>query len=203
MKVVAFNGSPWSGGNAATLVGWAFTALEAQGIETELYDLVGQNICICQVCRGYVKSPQGVCLDGERQVDSWLSRMVAADGILIASPVHHATITDEIKAVMDRCSRIERLRGNPLERKVGAGIVAARRAGWIQALDTINRFFTIHRMIVPGTSQWNIGIGEARGEVEKDAVGRRAMTELGNVMAWLIKTIRGSSDVSSSPAEEI
>lgn len=191
MKVVAFNGSPWSGGNTATLVGWAFAALEAQGIETELYDLAGQDICGCQVCRGYVKSSEGVCPDGERQVDSWMSRMVAADGILLASPVHHATITDELKAVMDRCGRIERLRGNLLERKVGAGIVAARRAGSIQALDIINRFFTIHRMIVPGTSQWNVGIGEARGEVEKDAEGRRAMTELGNAMAWLIKTIQG------------
>ena len=90
---------------------------------------------------------------------------------------------------MDRCGRIERLRGNLLERKVGAGVVTARRAGAIQALDAIDRFFLIHRMIVPGTSQWNIGIGDARGEVERDAEGRRAMAELGRAMAWLIRRL--------------
>jgi len=189
MKVVAFNGSPWLGGNTATLVGWVFEALEAQGIETELCELAGQDICACPVCRGYAKSPAGVCPDGERQVDSWLGRMVAADGILLASPVHHATVTDELKAVMDRCGRVERLRGHLLERKVGAAVVVARRAGAIQALDAIDRFFLIHRMIVPGTSQWNIGIGEARGEVERDAEGRRAMAELGSAMAWLIRRL--------------
>lgn len=136
-----------------------------------------------------MESPAGFCPDGERQVDSWLDRMVSADGIILASPVHHATVTDELKALMDRCGRVERLRGHLLERKVGAGVAVARRAGAIQALDAIDRFFLIHRMIVPGTSQWNIGIGEARGEVERDAEGRRAMAELGNAMAWLIRRL--------------
>ena len=189
MKVVAFNGSPWTGGNTAILVGWVFAELAAQGVETELYELAGQDICACPVCRGYEKAPAGVCPEGERQVDAWLGRMVGADGIIFASPVHHATVTNELKAVMDRCGRVERLRGNLLERKVGAGVVTARRAGAIQALDAIDRFFLIHRMIVPGTSQWNIGIGDARGEVEQDAEGRRAMAELGRAMAWLMRRL--------------
>ncbi len=189
MKVVAFNGSPWPGGNTATLIGWVFDALQAQGVETELCELAGQEICQCPVCRGYEGSPDGACPDGLRRVDSWLGRMVEADGILLASPVHHATVSDELKAVMDRCGRVERLRGNPLARKVGAAVVAARRAGAIQALDAIDRFFLIHRMIVPGTSQWNIGIGKARGDVERDAEGRRAMGELGDAMAWLMRRV--------------
>lgn len=203
MKVVAFNGSPWSGGNTATLVRWVFAELEAEGIQTELVELAGAEICNCPVCRGYVKSASGVCNTGEHQVGRWLERMTGAQGVILASPVHHATVTDELKALMDRCGRLERQRGNLLERKVGAAVVAARRAGGIQALDAINRFFTIHRMLVPGTSQWNIGIGEARGDVEDDAEGRRAMAELGRSMAWLIKAIRASSDASSSAAEEI
>ena len=189
MKVVAFNGSPWKGGNTAMLVGWVFAELATHGIETELCELAGQDICTCPVCRGYENSPAGVCPEGERQVEAWLGRMVAADGIILASPVHHATITDELKAVMDRCGRADRLRGHLLEHKIGAAVVAARRAGAIQALDAIDRFFLIHRMIVPGTSQWNIGIGDARGEVEQDVEGRRAMADLGRAIGWLIRRL--------------
>ena len=191
MKVVAFNGSPWSGGNTTTLIRWTFAEIEAAGIETELVELAGAEPCNCPVCRGYVKSENGVCERGAREVDAWLDRMVDAEGVILASPVHHATITNELKTVLDRCGRVERLRGNLLERKVGGALVAARRAGAIQALDAMNRFFTIHRMVVPGTSQWNIGIGDARGEVEQDPEGRRAMAELGRAVAWLVTALHG------------
>ena len=187
--MVAFNGSPWAGGNTATLIHWVFAELEKEGIGTQLVELADAEICWCKVCRGYVSSDQGACQTGLKVVEDWLEHMTTAKGIILASPVHHATVTNELKAVMDRCGRIERIRGNLLERKIGAGLVAARRAGGIQALDVINRFFSIHRMVVPGTSQWNIGIGDARGEVESDPEGRRAMAELGQNTAWLIKML--------------
>jgi multimeric flavodoxin WrbA len=55
--------------------------------------------------------------------------------------------------------------------------------------DSINHFFLIGQMIVPGSSYWNIGIGRAKGEVEQDKEGLRTMEALGQNMAWLLKKI--------------
>ena len=51
-------------------------------------------------------------------------------------------------------------------------------------------FFLINEMIVPGSSYWNVGIGRAPGEVEKDEEGIATMETLGKNMAWLLKKIK-------------
>ncbi|MCX7008714.1 MAG: flavodoxin family protein, partial [Kiritimatiellaeota bacterium] len=79
---------------------------------------------------------------------------------------------------------------NALARKVGAAVVAVRRAGGIHVFDSINHFFLINEMLVPGSSYWNIGYGRDKGEVEKDLEAMRTMTSLGENMAWLLKKAR-------------
>ncbi len=71
-------------------------------------------------------------------------------------------------------------------RKVGAAVVAVRRAGAIHAFDSINHFFFISQMIVPGSCYWNIGMGREAGEVQNDVEGLRTMRTLGENMAWLL-----------------
>ena len=77
-------------------------------------------------------------------------------------------------------------------RKAGAAVLAVRRGGSIHAFDTINHFFTISQMIIPGSSYWNLGIGREKGDVEGDQEGIRTMKTLGENMAWLLKKLHGS-----------
>jgi multimeric flavodoxin WrbA len=72
---------------------------------------------------------------------------------------------------------------------VGAAVVAVRRAGSIQAFDSMNHFFTIGQMIIVGSSYWNMGIGLNKGDVASDAEGLQTMRTLGENMAWLLKKI--------------
>jgi len=53
----------------------------------------------------------------------------------------------------------------------------------------MNHFFFISRMIVPGSSYWNVGIGLGPGEVKKDDEGLATMKTLGTNMAWLMKKL--------------
>jgi multimeric flavodoxin WrbA len=55
---------------------------------------------------------------------------------------------------------------------------------------TINNFFFINGMIVPGSIYWNLGLGKDKGDVESDQEGIATMTELGNNLAWLLKKIK-------------
>jgi multimeric flavodoxin WrbA len=78
-----------------------------------------------------------------------------------------------------------------LRRKAGAAVVAVRRGGAINVFDTINHFFTIGQMIIPGSIYWNVGIGRYIGDVEGDEEGVKTMQVLGENMAWLLKRIAG------------
>ncbi|MCP5120047.1 MAG: flavodoxin family protein, partial [bacterium] len=82
-----------------------------------------------------------------------------------------------------------RANGGQLRRKVGAAVLAVRRAGSLHAFDTINHFFLINEMVVPGSIYWNVGIGSEKGQVEKDEEGIRTMKTLGKNMAWLLQKV--------------
>jgi len=69
--------------------------------------------------------------------------------------------------------------------------VAVRRGGAVHAFDTLNHFFLIGQMIVPGSIYWNLGIGRDKGEVQDDEEGLRTMTVLGENMAYLLKRLHG------------
>jgi len=84
---------------------------------------------------------------------------------------------------------VSRANGNLLRRKVGAAVVAVRRAGAIQVFNSINQFFLIQEMIVPGSTYWNLGIGRVEAEVKGDPEGIDTMRSLGDNIAWLLKVI--------------
>lgn len=189
MKVVAFNGSARRNGNTAILVRRVLEELEKEGIETELVQLAGERIRGCTACRGCVANQDGRCTIDDDVVNECIRKMVKADGIILASPTYFADVSAEMKALIDRAGFVARANGGLFRRKVGAAVVAVRRAGAIHAFDSINHFFFISEMVVPGSSYWNLGFGHAPGEVESDQEGIETMRVLGSNMAWLLKMI--------------
>ncbi len=115
--------------------------------------------------------------------------MAEADGILLGSPVYFSDVTAGMKALIERSGFVSRANGNVLRRKVGAGVIAVRRAGSNHALSSINFFFLITQMIVPGSSYWNMAIGRHPGDVLADEEGMQTMKTLGENMAWLLQKI--------------
>ena len=116
--------------------------------------------------------------------------MLESDGIILASPTYFTDVSTEMKALIHRAGYVARANDYMFQRKVGAAVVAARRAGAIHTFDTLNHFFFISQMIVPGSSYWNIGMGLAPGDVKKDKEGLATMKTLGTNMAWLMKKLK-------------
>jgi multimeric flavodoxin WrbA len=193
MKVVAFNGSARKGGNTAILIKAVFAELEKEGIETELVELAGAELAGCAACYQCFKNKDYRCARKGDKANECFEKMRGADGILLGSPVYFADVTTNMKALMERTGFIARANGDPLARKVGAGVVAVRRAGAIHAFDTLNHFFSINQMVTVGSSYWNVGVGREIGEVESDAEGMKTMAHLGKNMAWLLKKIGPSA----------
>ncbi len=193
MKVVAFNGSPRAGGNTSRLIGMVFRELEAEGIATELVEMSGCRLRGCCACFTCKDRQDRRCVLNDDPLNEYLEKMFAADGIILASPTYFSNMTPEIKALIDRAGMVARANGYLLRRKVGASVVAVRRAGAVHVFNSMNLFFFIEQMIVPGSSYWNLGMGRGEGEVENDDEGRETMQVLGRNMAWLLKkTVQGA-----------
>jgi multimeric flavodoxin WrbA len=191
IKVVAFNGSARKGGNTAILLRYVLKEMEEEGIATELVELSGMKIPGCRVCHACSKLKNRRCEQTGDIVNDCIDKMANADGILLGSPTYFANITPEIAALMDRACYVARANGGLFRRKVGAAVVAVRRAGAIPAFDALNHFFLFSEMVVPGSSYWNVGIGLEPGDVEKDEEAIQTMKTLGRNMAWLLKKIKG------------
>jgi multimeric flavodoxin WrbA len=191
MKVTAFSGSARKDGNTSILVKHALAELEKEGITTELVQLAGSKIRGCTACYMCFSNKDRQCAIKDDVVNECIEKILESEGIIIASPTYFADITPETKALIDRCGMVAKANGDMYRRKAGAAVIAVRRAGAIHAFDSINHFFFIGQMIVPGSSYWNIGIGREIGEVEKDDEGIQTMKTLGENMAWLLGKLNG------------
>ena len=188
MKVIAINGSARKDANTAILIKEVFKELEAEGIETKMVQLSGKKIHGCAACYKCFENKDRQCAFKD-DLNPIPEKMVEADGIILGSPTYFADVSAETKALIDRSGFVSMANERMFRRKVGAAVVAVRRAGAIHAFDTINHFFLIQEMIVPGSIYWNIGVGREAGSVEGDEEGLRTMATLGKNMAWVVKRI--------------
>jgi len=188
MKVIAINGSPRKEGNTFHLIRHVLDELDKEGIEHEIIQLAGKKIRGCLACYRCFANQDGHCSVND-DLNPIVDQMKAADGIIFGSPTYVSSVTPEIKALMDRACLVSTANGGMFARKIGASVVAVRRAGSVSAFDTLNHFFLYTQMIIPGSSYWNMGIGLQPGDVESDAEGLTIMSNLGKNMAWLLKKL--------------
>ncbi len=189
MKVLAINGSPQKNGNTVTLINELFKIFERKGIETEMIQLGNKPVHGCTACMKCGEIQNHKCQIKNDHLNYCISKMEEADGIIIGSPVYFADVTAEIKALIDVAGFVTRVNGHTLKRKVGAAVIAVRRGGALHTFESINNFFLINQMIVPGSSYWNFAVGRDPGDVLKDEEGIQTIKTLGENMAWLMDKI--------------
>ncbi len=187
MRLVAFNGSPRKGGNTHVMLRELFKPLEEEGIECEEIRIGGKLVRGCVAC-GKCREHPGRCAQTDDPMNDWIERMLAADGVVLASPTYFANVTTEMKALIDRAG-YTCVAKKLLARKVGAPVAVARRGGAIQVYNALMAFFGINEMIVPMSSYWNMGYGLEPGTIVNDVEGLGTMTKLGQQLAWVMKKL--------------
>jgi len=188
MKVLGISGSPRRGGNTDLLIQSALEVLAGEGIETDFLSLADRPIKPCVACQGCFKSETPRCVQVDPAFEGIVERFAEADGILVGSPVYFGSATPQVMALLDRVGYVARRHGF-LRRKVGAGVVVARRAGHNFTFAQLNYFFLIAEMVVPGSTYWNVAFGREKGEVAQDAEGMQTVKNLASNMAWLLKKL--------------
>lgn len=100
IKVLAFAGSPRRQGNSETLLDWVLGSMSADPeIAIEKVILNEANINPCKGCNACEKLNKCVQRDG---MDIYHDKIIAADIIVLSSPVYCMGIASQPKALIDR-----------------------------------------------------------------------------------------------------
>lgn len=201
MKVVAFNGSPRKEGNTYHAIKVIAEQLENENIEVEIIHVGNKKIQGCTSCTSCFKTRNEKCIVDD-EVNEWIQKMKEADGIILGSPVHYSDITATMKSFLDRAIYVGSANNGLFRHKVGAGIIAVRRAGGLPALNQLNHYLSYSEMLIPTSNYWNVIYGAKPGEALKDEEGVQIMRILGKNMAWALKLIEfGEGKVQRPDAE--
>jgi multimeric flavodoxin WrbA len=190
IKAFGISGSPRLEGNTEALVRRCLSGLAAAGIETEYATLAGKTLRGCVACNKCRVAQNRECV--EITDDDFLplfDAMVAADIIIVGSPVYFGSATPELMALLDRAGYVSRGNGNLFSRKLGGPIAVARRAGHNFTYAQLVFWYTINDMIVPGSSYWNVGLAKEPGAIENDPEGLATVDRFAENLAWLAKKV--------------
>ena len=191
MKVTAINGSARKDGNTAILINVVFDELKKEGIATEMIQLAGNPVQGCIACYKCFKNKNRRCAVEKDILNDCLDKLLQSDGVLLGSPTYFSDVSSGMRAFIERCGFVSRANDYMLKYKIGAGVIAVRRAGAIPAFNSLMLFLHYMQMFIPGSSYWNLAIGRDPGDVLKDDEGIQTMKTLGQNMAWLLKKIHG------------
>ncbi|MFX0012451.1 MAG: flavodoxin family protein [Candidatus Hermodarchaeota archaeon] len=189
MKVVAFNGSPRSDGVTKKCLDIVMDELKTAGIEVEYVWIGRDNIQGCIGCYNCSKNQDKQCSVKTDKLNEYLEKMLNSDGIILGSPTYFADTATRMKALIERAGLVSKVNGDLLKHKVGASVVAVRRAGATHVFSSMNYFFLINEMFVCGSSYWNLGVNPNTSDPEvfnEDKEGIRTFQNLGKNMAYLL-----------------
>lgn len=198
MKVLLINGSPHKKGNTYIALLEVATALEKEGVATEIVSIGTKAIQGCIACNKCQET--WVCVFNDEPYRTIREKLQQADGVIIGSPVYFAGPNGMLCALLDRLFYSCR---SALLYKPAASVAICRRGGASATFDRLNKYFTITNMPVVSSQYWNSVHGRRPGEAVQDLEGLQIMRTLGRNMAWLLKNIHQNGLQVPEPEQTI
>jgi len=179
-------GSPRVGGNTDLLLNEALKGAEGQGAETEKVVVDRLRIAPCREYYGCLKDGKCVIRD---EMDIIYSKLLEADGIILASPMFFYGLTAQVKALIDRSQALW-ARKHVLKQKPpngtrkGAFIAVGATKGdklFEGSILTVRYFF--NTLGVKYSDELLIRGVDKKGEIKEHPTELRAAFELGERLA--------------------
>ncbi len=148
LKVLGIMGSPRFGGNSDMLLDSALKGAEEGGAEFEKIRLCDLNIFPCRECHGCDET--GVCVEKDDMQDLY-PKLIAADRLILASPIFFMGVSAQTKVMIDRCQciwnkryRLNQVIGKGREFRSGFFISVSgsdNPENFVGAIKTVKAFF--------------------------------------------------------------
>ncbi len=147
MKVLAVNGSHRPGQNTAAMLNMVLDEIKAEDFETELIELYDHKITLCKSCNKCLMKPE--CSIKDDDMPLIIDKLLAADAIILGSPVYFGNVSSMMKIFIDR-SRSMHMCRNALDGKIGAALTHAglRNGGQEMTQMILERFLQCHGLRV-------------------------------------------------------
>jgi len=100
VRIIAFNGSPRTGGNTDLLLASALRFIDRREHTIDVFRLNDMNIRPCQNCGGCAETAVCVIEDKMQQIYPAIRE---ADRIILASPIYFFGLSAQTKTMIDRC----------------------------------------------------------------------------------------------------
>lgn len=197
MKVLLLNGSPHTNGNTALALAELEKTFAACGVEAELIQVGSKPLRGCLACDYCYEHDRCVMDD---LVNETAPKFLAADGLVVASPVYYASANATLIAFLDRLFYSTEFIDKRM--KVGASVAVCRRGGASATFDELNKYFTITGMPVAASQYWNSVHGLEPGDAAQDAEGLQTMRTLARNMSFLMKSIALGKEAFGLPEKE-
>lgn len=196
-KVLLLNGSPHAQGCTAAALEEMIGVFRQEGIETELIQVGSKNIRGCIACGKCHQT--GKCVFDDL-VNETAPKLLAADGLVVGSPVYYSSPNGSILSFLDRL--FYSTGEIPMNDKVGAAVVSCRRGGNTASFDVLNKYFSIRGMPIATSTYWNQVHGFTAEDVKKDLEGLQTMRNLARNMAFMIRAIADAKEKYGLPEME-
>jgi multimeric flavodoxin WrbA len=196
IKVLAFAGSPRRHGNSETLLDWVLGGMVDPDVVIEKVALDEANINPCRGCNACEKLNKCVQRDG---MDIYHDKIVAADIILLSSPIYCMGIASQAKALIDRAqvfrSRkyVLKLPVVPAERKgkrLGAFLATAGQS-WDHVFDaavpSVKCFYHVIDIRDADISYLMINNVDEKGAIDRHPTAQADADRLGRSLVAEIK----------------
>ena len=187
MKVLMINGSTHENGTTAAALKIIADELKAQGVESEIFCLGTAAVHSCTGCMGCQKL--GKCVFDDDPVNALGEKVKQADGYIFAAPVHYASPSGAVVALLDRLFYAY---GRHMKFKPAASVVAARRAGTTASYDVLNKYIQINSMLQVPSTYWNMVFGANAKDTQQDLEGASVMRAIASNMVWLLKLLENA-----------
>lgn len=178
-KVLLVNGSPNKNGNTAAALGIVCKELTAQGLDTQWFRLANRPVRGCIGCDRCQSSHR--CAFSDDQCNELIEAILAADALIVGTPVYFAAPNGALCALLDRAFYAAANFGQLFKGKPAASVATCWRAGSTTAIDRLNKYYSLSQMPIVTSEYWNGFLGE------NDDFGINALRTLALNMAALLK----------------
>ena len=179
LKILGISGSRVKNGNTSALLEATLDYARRQDeVDTEIISLADLNIAPCNHCNWCIRNQteDNYCTQDD-DMGAIYPRLLNADGIILATPVHFGRLSGVMADLIDRTRAF--VHGNtykmPLRNKIGGAIALAYfRGGGIETtLASLNLFFHVQHLIVANSGLYQLGAGayssrDGKGRFEKE-----------------------------------
>ena len=199
MKVLLVNGSARKNGNTFTALTEIANTLQAEGVETEIFQIGNQLLRGCIACGTCRAKGNGRCTFNDDVCNRILEKAEQTDAFVFGSPVYYGQPNGALRAVIQRMLYA----GNAaFQFKPVANVAIARRGGATAAYQSMNMLFEMNNMPIVTSQYWNLAYGMLPEEVKQDSEGMQTMRQIGRNMAWMLKKFKGINTTDLPETEE-